>query len=106
MDSARCRYQVLFCGTQQLSHTVARWCWLGRKGTHQNAFADNSVAEPTGFENVTAAQRAAAARALGITVPAWRAGATPYFDLNPSGSIDTNACVLLWRDPSLISQHT
>ena len=42
---------------------------------------------------MTAAQRAAAARALGITVPAWRAGETAYFDLNPSGSIDTNSCV-------------
>ena len=46
-----------------------------------------------GFENVTAAERAAAARALGITVPAWRTGQRAYFDLNPSGSIDGNPCV-------------
>jgi len=54
---------------------------------------------------VTAAQRAAAARALGITVPAWRGGEIPYFDLNPSGSIDTNSCVPPRRGQTRFHEH-
>ena len=53
----------------------------------------NSCCPSAGFENVTAAERAAAARALGITVPAWRAGQHVYFDLAARGSVDSNPCV-------------
>ena len=47
-----------------------------------------------GYEDVTAAERAAAAAALGITVPAWKTGQQAYFDLSPGGHTDANPCVL------------
>ena len=48
---------------------------------------------PAGFENVTAANRSAAAHALGIPVPAWRMGQYAYFNINPAGIKDYNGCV-------------
>ena len=49
----------------------------------------------TGYENVTAAAKAAAASALGINVLAWRAGQRPAFNQLPNGSIYTGqSCVL------------
>ena len=41
---------------------------------------------------MTAAEQAAAAAALGITVPAWKTGQKPYFDMNPAGNTDSNPC--------------
>ena len=75
-----------------MSFTVGTGC-PGHGAVHQPPHRGPRAARCAGFENVTAAARATAARALGITVPAWRTGQRAYFDLNPSGSIDTNLCV-------------
>ena len=39
---------------------------------------------------MNSSERAAAARALGITVPAWRTGQRAYFHLAAGGDIDSN----------------
>lgn len=59
---------------------------------HDAARVGHVLTAFAGFQNVTAAERAAAARALGITVPAWREGQHVYFDLAARGSIDSNPC--------------
>ena len=65
--------------------STSRWCiGVGRPDTGQLLIACPN--DHAGYGNVTAAEKAAAASALGISVPAWRPGQRPQFNQAPNGS--------------------